>query len=139
MSASFAPALNNAGGCASGASWAGDLGAGVSGVGVAGMYTKPGLGTTSPFFVTGGGVGPEPLAKVAVFGFVFTASAFFCAVLAGQVGSSGEWLRLAGVVEKSSPRSVSGVFSLSARAHAVQFDVIMPFSSQLSAGCFSAQ
>lgn len=139
MSASFAPALNNAVGCTAGVSRVGDSGAGVAGAGVSGIYTKPGVGRVLLDAAACGGVVLDSCAEVVVFELVFVASSLFCAILVGQVGSSGEWLKLVGVVEKSSPRSVSGFFSLSARAQAVQFDVIMPFSSHLSAGCSSAQ
>lgn len=55
------------------------------------------------------------------------------AILAGQVGSRGEWRRTSGVVEKSWTRSreASAVFIL--LAHAVQLDVVLVLRGHVSA------
>lgn len=56
------------------------------------------------------------------------------AMRVGQVGSRGEWWRLAGVAEK---RAL--LFFLRWRAPAVQFEVIVPLISHESAGWLEAQ
>lgn len=67
------------------------------------------------------------------------ASAFSLETCAGHVGSRGEWRRWTGVVENNVSRSVSGLVALTALAHAVQLDVILPLCAHLSAVCGPAQ
>lgn len=67
MSASFAPASNNAGGGA----------AGVAGAGVSGMNMQPGVVRASPVVIARGGVLCDPRSWFVVFEIAFVTSARF--------------------------------------------------------------